>query len=158
VTSSLTKAYGLGGLRCGWILAEPVLAGRIRLMQDLFGSNGAHIAEQLSAAALASIDSLESRARATLDVNRAAATEILLPRRDLQVTIPAHGTTLAARLLSGAVEPFCELLRTSYEVAVVPGFHFEMPQYLRIGLGGDPAITREALERLTCALDEFAAR
>jgi len=29
VTSSLTKAYGLSGLRCGWILAEPVLAHRL---------------------------------------------------------------------------------------------------------------------------------
>ena len=26
VTSSLTKVYGLSGLRCGWIIAEPKLA------------------------------------------------------------------------------------------------------------------------------------
>ena len=38
VTTSLTKAYGLGALRCGWILAEPELAERIRRMQDLSGS------------------------------------------------------------------------------------------------------------------------
>ena len=158
VTSSLTKAYGLGGLRCGWILAEPVLASRIRRMQDLFGSNGAHVAEQLSAIALGSIDQLEANARRTLDTNRAAAVEILSPRRDLQLTIPPHGATLAPRLLGGAVAPFCELLRSRYEVAVVPGFHFEMPHHFRIGLGGDPALTRESFERLTSALDEFAGR
>ncbi len=28
VTGSLTKAFGLSGLRCGWILAEPELAQR----------------------------------------------------------------------------------------------------------------------------------
>jgi hypothetical protein len=158
VTSSLTKAYGLGGLRCGWILAEAVLAARIRQMQDLFGSNGAHVAEQLSSIALGSIEQLEFRARRTLDTNRAAAIEILSPRSDLQLTIPAYGTTLAPRLLSGAVESFCELLRSRYEVAVVPGFHFEMPRHFRIGLGGDPALTRESFERLTRALDEFNKR
>jgi aspartate/methionine/tyrosine aminotransferase len=157
VTSSLTKAYGLGGLRCGWVLAEPALAIRIRRMQDLFGSNAAHIAEQISAIALGSIDQLEARARTLLDANRAAAAEILAPRRDLKLDIPAHGTTLAPRLLSSAVEPFCELLRSRYEVAVVPGFYFEMPHHFRIGLGGDPALTREAYRRLTRALDDFAA-
>ena len=30
ITNSLTKAYGLSGLRCGWILANPALAWRIR--------------------------------------------------------------------------------------------------------------------------------
>lgn len=157
VTSSLTKAYGLGGLRCGWILAEPVLAARIRLMQDLFGSNAPPITERLSAIALASIERLESRARLVLDANRIAAEQILSPRHDLQFTIPAHGTTLAPRLLSGAVAPFCDLLRTRYEVAVVPGSYFEMPHHFRIGLGGDPALTRQSFERLSQALDHFAA-
>ena len=157
VTSSLTKDYGLGGLRCGWVLAEPDLAERIRLMQDLFGSNAAHIAERLSVIAFGSINKLESRARTRLDANRAAAAEIFGPRRDLKFRISAHGTTLAPRLLSGAVEPFCELLRSRYEVGVVPGFHFEMPHHFRIGLGGDTALTRESFERLTRALDDFAA-
>ncbi len=37
-TSSLTKGYGLSGLRCGWILAEPELAQRMRLLHDIFGA------------------------------------------------------------------------------------------------------------------------
>ena len=36
VTSSLTKAFGLSGLRCGWIFAEPELAKRMWLLNDLF--------------------------------------------------------------------------------------------------------------------------
>ena len=48
VTSSLTKAYGLSGLRCGWIIAEPALAERIWRLNDLFGSSPVHIAELLS--------------------------------------------------------------------------------------------------------------
>src|SRR5437764_907087 len=37
-TSSLTKGYGLSGLRCGWILAEPEQAERMRLLHDVFGA------------------------------------------------------------------------------------------------------------------------
>src|SRR5205809_1300279 len=36
-TSSLTKGYGLSGLRCGWILAEPDFAQRMRRLHDIFG-------------------------------------------------------------------------------------------------------------------------
>src|SRR4029079_4811115 len=37
VTSSLTKAYGVSGLRCGWILAQPDLAWKMRRLNDLYG-------------------------------------------------------------------------------------------------------------------------
>ena len=35
VTSSLTKVYGVSGLRCGWILAQPDLAWKMRRLNDL---------------------------------------------------------------------------------------------------------------------------
>src|SRR6185369_10897731 len=47
-TNSLTKVYGLSGLRCGWILAEPQLAERMWRVNDLFGVNQAHPAERLA--------------------------------------------------------------------------------------------------------------
>ena len=50
-TRSLTKGYGLSGLRCGWILAAPKLAKAISRLQDLFGVNGAIPAEKTSVAA-----------------------------------------------------------------------------------------------------------
>ena len=37
VTNSLTKVYGLSGLRCGWILAQPDLARAMWRLNDLFG-------------------------------------------------------------------------------------------------------------------------
>jgi aspartate/methionine/tyrosine aminotransferase len=42
VTNSLTKTYGLSGLRCGWVLAAPELARRIWLLDDLFAATAAH--------------------------------------------------------------------------------------------------------------------
>ena len=35
-TNSLTKVYGLSGLRCGWVLAEPALVEKMWRLSDLF--------------------------------------------------------------------------------------------------------------------------
>ncbi len=51
-TSSLTKGYGLSGLRCGWILAEPELAQRLWRLKDIFDGVGPHPTERLSVMAL----------------------------------------------------------------------------------------------------------
>ena len=59
------------------------------------------------------------------------------------------------KLRSGDVEAFVELLREKYETSVVPGSYFDMPQHFRIGIGGDPEMTREGFERLGLALDEY---
>src|SRR6202041_2368704 len=64
VTSSLTKAYGLSGLRCGWVLATPELARRMWCLGDLYYNIPAHVAERLSVAALDSLESITARAEA----------------------------------------------------------------------------------------------
>src|SRR3990172_4297138 len=57
-TSSLTKAFGLSGLRCGWILAEPELATRMWLLNDLFASTPVHAGERLSVLAFPRLPSI----------------------------------------------------------------------------------------------------
>src|SRR5207247_583804 len=52
VTSSLTKGYGLSGLRCGWILAGPELADKMRRLDDIFGASAPNVMERLSVAAI----------------------------------------------------------------------------------------------------------
>jgi hypothetical protein len=46
-------------------------------------------------------------------------------------------------------------LREKYETSVVPGSYFNMPRHFRLGIGGDPDMTRAAFERLALALDEL---
>ena len=41
-TNSLTKAYGLSGLRCGWVLAEPELAERMWRLNDVYAVTAVH--------------------------------------------------------------------------------------------------------------------
>src|SRR6185312_938809 len=77
VTSSLTKAFGLSGLRCGWIFAEPALARRMWMLNDLFASTPVHAGERLSVVALQQIEEIGQRAQQLLDTNRRILNEFL---------------------------------------------------------------------------------
>ena len=158
VTNSLTKAYGLSGFRCGWILAEPALARRIWRLNDLFNATPVHPGELLSVIALDNLEKIRSRAVQLLRTNRAAVDDFLDQRSDLEVFRPIAGTVVFPKLTYGSVEEFCKLLRAEYETSVVPGYFFEMPQHFRIGLGGDTEMTAKALERLSLALDAWRSR
>jgi aspartate/methionine/tyrosine aminotransferase len=160
VTSSLTKVYGLSGLRCGWILAAPELARRMWLLNDLFAATGAHPAERLSLMAFNHLEQFRERARALLTANRALLEAFLDSRRDIECFRPPAGTVVFPRLRLGLThrdpEAFFKLLREKYETSVVPGSFFEMPRHFRIGIGGDTATLGAGLERLGAALDAFA--
>jgi hypothetical protein len=156
VTGSLTKAYGLSGLRCGWALAEPELAKRMWRLNDLFGNIPPHAAERLSVIALANLDRIAARAKSILEANRPVLNAFLDSRDDLETVRPQFGTVAFPRLKRGSMDALCKLLREKYETAVVPGKFFEMPGHFRIGIGGDSQVLAAGLERLGQALDELA--
>jgi len=158
VTSSLTKVWGLSGLRCGWILAEPELTRKIWLLDDLFDVNMAHPAERLSVIALQNFDAVSERARGLLETNRDILNEFLAGRKDLETPLLQFGTTVFPRLLTGPVDQFCELFRSKYEGTVVPGSFFEMADHFRIGIAGEAHPLRDSLAQLGRALDEFSQR
>ncbi len=83
VTNSLTKVYGLSGLRCGWIIAEPELIRKIYRLNDLFGVNNPYLTDQVSCTALAHLDEIAHWARELLDKNRALANEFVVATPEL---------------------------------------------------------------------------
>jgi aspartate/methionine/tyrosine aminotransferase len=158
VTNSLTKTYGLSGLRCGWILAAPELAHRIWRLNDLFGVNAAHIAEQMSVNAFDRLETLRQRARALLMANRRLLDQFLDAHPELQTFRPPAGTVVFPELPNGDPDAFFKLLRDKYKTSVVPGEFFGMPRHFRIGIGGETAMVAEGLDRLDAALSEFGSR
>jgi len=157
-TSSLTKAYGLSGLRCGWVLAAPALAQRMWRLTDLFAVNAAHPAELLSVIALDKLPQVSARAKNILHTNRALLKKLLDSRKELLAIWPEAGTIVFPLLASGHAEAFCQLLRDKYETSVVPGRFFESPEHFRIGVGGETENVREGLSRIAAALDEIGSQ
>ena len=153
VTSSLTKAYGLSGIRCGWILAPALLAERMRQLNNLFASLPAHISERMGVVAFDRLPALRQRANAIIDANRTSYKALLANHPRLEQTLFDCGTTVFPRLIDADVDALFERLTGSAETSFVPGRYFGRPQHLRIGLGADVAMTRTGLERLAEALD-----
>src|SRR5215211_3100582 len=156
VTSSLTKAFGLSGLRCGWIFAEPELARRMWLLNDLFAATAVHAGERLSVVAMQQLAEIGARAKQLLDTNRGLLNDFLDKREDLEVVRPEFGTVMFPRVRVGTSERLCQLLREKYDTSVVPGRFFEMPAHFRVGITGDTDILNAGLQRLASALDEFS--
>jgi aspartate/methionine/tyrosine aminotransferase len=157
-TSSLTKAYGLTGLRCGWIFAAKPLAERMWRLNDLFGVMAPHPIELLSVLAFAQLPEIAARAKQLLGTNRALLRDFFKSRRDLLAIWPEAGAIAFPLLTSGHADAFCQLLRDKYETSVVPGRFFEMPEHFRIGVGGKTEDVRQGLAHIGAALDELAAQ
>ena len=155
VTSSLTKAFGLSGLRCGWIFAEPELARKMWLLNDLFAATPVHAGERLSIVALDQIDELGARAKALLDRNRSLLNAFLDTREDLEVVRPEFGTVMFPRVRTGDADALCRVLREKFDTSVVPGTFFELPAHFRVGIAVASSVLEEGLERLGKALKEI---
>jgi aspartate/methionine/tyrosine aminotransferase len=154
-TNSLTKVYGLSGLRCGWILAEPDLAERTWRLNDLFGVNQAHQAERLARIAFDRIEEVIGEGPAILERNRQLFNEFVASRSDVECTAAKHGITAFPRWAGGDTERLNDRLREGYDTAVVPGRWFELPDHFRVGFGLSDADFAEALRRLGSALDDL---
>jgi aspartate/methionine/tyrosine aminotransferase len=158
VTSSLTKVYGLNGLRCGWVFAERALAERMWRVMELTIGHGAMAAERLSLIALENLDAIAARSRGMLERNRDALNAFYRTRADLEWSEHRFGTVSFPRLREGTAAPLCRLLESKYDTAVVDGAFFEMPEHFRIALGAEPETFAEGLRRLGLALDVLAGR
>jgi hypothetical protein len=155
ITNSLTKVYGLSGLRCGWILAEPDLAERMWRLNDLFGVNQAHSAERLACIAFDHIDEVIGDTPAMLDRNRRIFNTFVRSRNDLESMPARHGITAFPRWSGGDTQRIDDHLREHYNTSVVPGRWFETTDHFRVGFGLATDDFQEGLTRLGSALDDL---
>ena len=152
VTSSLTKVYGVSGLRCGWILADPDLAWKIRRLNDLYAATAVYPGELLSVVAFKHLNLLRERGRRVVEADRKLLRDFLTRQPALSAVQTDWGTTSFVRLQNGNANSFLERLRMEFETSAVPGRFFEMPDHFRIGMGVNTKMFAEGLNRLGRAL------
>ena len=154
-TSSLTKAYGLAGLRCGWALADARVCEEIRRARDLVDGSGSVLAERAAAAAFDALPALAARARAVLTPNFQRFAAWMGAQPALEWIEPPGGTVAFPRLKGlASADDFAERLLGQFGTAVVPGRYFEAPAHFRVALGIPGDVLERGLQAIARALGQ----
>jgi aspartate/methionine/tyrosine aminotransferase len=152
-TNSLTKSYGLSGLRCGWILCEPELAGRIRRAKDFMEAVNAVPGETLGVAAFRQLPRLAERSRAILDPNLLQVHAFLEAHREwLDCVVPPRSVTVFPRLRREEDSDALHDWLRGRETSIVPGRFFEAPRHFRLGFAVQPENVAKGLKSLADGL------
>lgn len=153
-TSSLTKAYGLSGLRAGWALAPPDTVQRINRVRDVVDGVGSFPSELLATLAFENLPALKDRARGILGPNFKLLSAFMEGRPELEWVPPVGGSVAFPRIRGEKdTDPFVTTLRDRYDTGVVPGRFFEAPEHFRIALGGRKETLVSGLQRLGEAVE-----
>ncbi len=153
--NSLTKSFGLAGLRVGWVLADPDTIERIRRVRDIVDGSGAVPSERLGVLAFQHIDRLLARARDILEPHGIMVKRFVESRAELDWAAPAPGSCVAFPKLVGVEDagPFVEMARKEFGVGLVPGHFFGAPAHFRIAMAGKRRTLEDGIEALGRALD-----
>jgi hypothetical protein len=148
VSSGLSKAYGLPGLRIGWIVAPPSLIDELWAVHDYTTIAPGAISDRLARIVLEPERraTVLARTRGIIRANYPLMRRWIDKQEGLTHIAPEAGAIVFIRC--DLPQPTLELtkrLRDERSVLIVPGDFFDMPGYLRIGFGSDPAYLESAL-------------
>ncbi|MBZ5556228.1 MAG: pyridoxal phosphate-dependent aminotransferase [Acidobacteriia bacterium] len=155
-TNSLTKAYGLDGLRAGWMLGPASLVARAGHINDLMTNNSVAPGEQMALAAFRRLRDLDRRAHGLLDPNLARVRAFFAREPRLTAFIPDGGNVVFPRLprdVDG--DRLARHLLARYSTLIVPGRFFESPRHVRLSFGCSALRLKRGLENVTRALDDL---
>jgi aspartate/methionine/tyrosine aminotransferase len=156
-TNSLTKAYGLDGLRAGWILGPAPLVARAGRINDLMTNNSVAAGERMALAAFRRHRDIDRRAHALLDPNLARLRAFLAREPRLRGAVPEGGNVAFPRLPSAVdSDRLVRHLVKRYSTLVVPGRFFEAPRHIRISFGCRPPLLASGLANISRALDDLS--
>lgn len=159
-TGSLSKAYGLPGLRVGWLLAPHEMAERLWARTDYTTISTGLLTDTLAAAALRADvrPRLIERTREILNHNLPILLDWMDAAGGFHCHPPAAGAICYARY-DHPIPPdeLAERLRVEQSVLIVPGSHFHMDRYIRFGFGIPAEELREALEHTGRLLTQAVA-
>lgn len=154
---TLSKAFGLPGLRVGWCLApQEVLASCVHL-RDYLTLHLSPLVELIAQRAIEKADVLLNIRRAQIKRNLAIMTEWVEENSEAVEWVPPRGgvcTFLRLRQI-GDAEPFCHYLAQTRKVLLVPGSCFNRRQHVRLGFGSATEDLQKGLLRLSEALQAY---
>jgi len=153
---TLSKAYGLPGLRVGWCMLPAALAPQLSRIRDYLTLSLSPLTELLAAVAVEHADELVGPRLAQATANRRLLVEWAQSHCGaVEFTPPLGGVTAFPRFVEHAdVTGLCEDLLTTHGVLVVPGSCFGHPDRMRIGFGCGEYDIRTGLAALDDVLSQ----
>ena len=159
VTGSLSKAYGLPGLRLGWVAGPPEIVERLWARTDYTSIAPTAVSDILAGIALSPDvrPRLLARTQAIIRRNLEVVTEWAHSLGDrVAFTPPAAGAICLMRYRARVPSiELAERLRVEQSLLLVPGAHFGLEGTFRIGFGLPEEELTPALERVGELLREL---
>lgn len=157
-TNSLTKSYGLAGVRIGWILGDPEVIERAKRVRDVVDAVGSIPSETIGVVAFEQLDDLLARARGILEPGSALFRDFVQGRSELEWIEPIGGAVGFPRLKGVEdAQPFIDFAGEHFDVGITPGSLFGEPAHFRVAVAGEYAILEAGLDALERALDAWSA-
>lgn len=162
VVNGLSKAYGLPGLRIGWIAASEDFIKKTWSYHDYTTIAPSILSDRLARIALTpeNREKIRHRTQSILKSNFPKLESWLKEKSGLFDFVPPRAgaiTFVRYNLEINSTELVNKLIHEK-SVLVVPGDHFEMDHYLRFGFGEKEKKLLEALELIGETLDEVKKR
>jgi aspartate/methionine/tyrosine aminotransferase len=159
VACGLSKAYGLPGLRIGWVAGPAPMIAELWARKDYLSIAPGALSDVLARTALRPDvrPRILSRTRSIVNGNFAVLEEWMRRHGAAFRLVPPRAGALAYPRYSWPLNStrLVERLRDEQSVLVVPGDQFGMDSFLRIGLGNEPQDLRAGLERIDRVLDSL---
>jgi aspartate/methionine/tyrosine aminotransferase len=151
---TLSKSYGLPGLRVGWSISSPEIIQKCKDIKDYTSLYVSPLNDWIATKTIQNIDKVINYLRPKLDKNYIIFAEWLSKHQQyLHGMMPQGGTIAFLRFIDNRdTLPFCNYLARTKHTLVVPGECFGYPQYFRIGFGQQTDILKRGLEHLSDAL------
>ncbi|BAZ51973.1 aminotransferases class-I [Nostoc sp. NIES-4103] len=154
---TLSKAYGLPGLRVGWCLAAPDVLEQCIHLRDYISLALSPLVEIVAQRAIENADCLLNIRRQQAHINRQILAEWVENNQEFVEWVKPQGGVTAFLRFRGIsdIEAFCHHLLNPYGVLLVPGTCFHHQNHVRLGFGGSTSKLEAGLSRLSKLLNIY---
>ncbi len=154
---SMTKFFGLGDPRIGWLFAGKQIMEKIRSLNQWVSVEVSRLSYMIGIQAMEKKKLLDLRTQRLNKENLALGREFIRSNSDFLEWIEPNGAPFGfpkIRLPLTSKE-FCSKLIEKYGILVSPGDFFEYPGHFRLCLTRPPEKTRASLAAFSGALSEM---